>query len=89
MQPYLHLMQGVTTSTNARTLRAIHAHPNPTQQPSPKKETNLPHNATCIKRNTRAFTINGPSYRLRGRTDILKDAASPDSNEPDQPEEQR
>ncbi|MGO9341002.1 MAG: IS21-like element helper ATPase IstB [Acidimicrobiales bacterium] len=35
------------------------------------------------------LTINGPSYRLRGRTDILKDAASPDSNEPDQPEEQR
>ena len=36
------------------------------------------------------LTINGPSYRLRGRTDILKDAAPPpERNEPDQPEEQR
>jgi DNA replication protein DnaC len=35
------------------------------------------------------LTINGPSYRLRGRTDILKDTAPPDSNEPDQPEDAR
>jgi hypothetical protein len=46
-------------------------------------------NAAIVQTCVPFVTINGPSYRLRGRTDILKDAASPDSNEPDQPEDAR